>query len=393
MKKPHLNTKESGSTEDTQSNVNTPPPLHPKSDVFAGGSDSINCLKKLARQIHKIAEMRPSGTSPCGWIELCLRVANTGPGPRRLYKKDLPLSWKARQIVWTHDTSVHGVISFEPGERTHRNGRFHTSRTEVSVGRLVRVALELVHEAGYDVTEIVAKCLEASKKGGLSETQVLRVLLGEYQQKRGAKEVHESESLEKARSGEDKGPEAGESTRPENPEDDPSSHGLSEAASSRRDCSFLRCSASNGCDTGDPECPQNRRSGRSRREKSGGCIPSLPPSSRARHKPNRTKFESRGTLSQRQFLDAKARMPAERLLFLHLLGRSRRVSYSASGQPNEWTTVPGKVLEEEMGAPYHATHKVWKDSELVECRDDGEYVSPQQAEEKGIAPKARVPNS
>jgi hypothetical protein len=78
------------------------------------------------------------------------------------------------------------------------------------------------------------------------------------------------------------------------------------------------------------------------------------------------------------------RLPAERFLFLHLLGKSKQASYSAAGK-DEWTTVPAKTLEQRMGAPYHSTCHVWRDSDLVEAYDEGFYVPPND----DVHPRAR----
>jgi len=151
--------------------------------------------------------------------------------------------------------------------------------------------------------------------------------------------------------------------------------------------------SSNGCYTRSSETASNRRFERSDREKRGGSKLSKPPSENGTtdrdlesfHEPHRSAFEARGTRKQRRFLDERVRMPAERLLFLHLLGKSREASYSAAAG-DEWITVPADTLEQEMGAPYHSTYRVWRGSDLVEAYDDGFYVPPN---EDGAHPRAR----
>jgi hypothetical protein len=163
--------------------------------------------------------------------------------------------------------------------------------------------------------------------------------------------------------------------------------------------------ASNGCYIGSSETPSNRRSERSDREKRGGYKLSKPPSTGSITKgsitnrdlgsfyqPKREEFEARGTRKQRRLLDERARLPAERLLFLHLLGESKKASYSAAGE-DEWTTVPAETLEQEMGAPYHSTYRVWRGSDLVEAYDKGFYVPPNDDDVHPRAREFRIPDS
>ena len=110
------------------------------------------------------------------------------------------------------------------------------------------------------------------------------------------------------------------------------------------------------------------------------------------YRPKREEFEARGTRKQRRFLDGCVRLPAERLLFLHLLGERKQASYSAAGE-DEWTTVPAETLEQKMGAPYHSTCRVWRDSDLVEAYDGGFYVPPNDDDVPPRAREYRIPDA
>ncbi len=147
--------------------------------------------------------------------------------------------------------------------------------------------------------------------------------------------------------------------------------------------------APNGCDVGDAEQADNRRSERSDRRNGSGRKRSLPPS---RYSANTDAFKTRGTYSQREYLDARARMQAERLLFLHLLSCALEASYQ-EGEDEGWITVEAEKMEEEMGAPYHSTYKVWRDSDLIVAWKDGKYIPPSETEDgKGKARMFRIPD-
>lgn len=144
----------------------------------------------------------------------------------------------------------------------------------------------------------------------------------------------------------------------------------------------------NGCDTGDAEQADNRRSEQSDRRNGRTAKRSLPPS---RYSANTDAFKTRGTRSQREYLDARARMQAERLLFLHLLSCALEASYQ-EGEDEGWITVEAEKMEEEMGAPYHSTYKVWRDSDLIVAWKDGKYIPPSETEDgKGKARMFRIP--
>ncbi|WP_251961556.1 hypothetical protein [Salinibacter ruber] len=55
----------------------------------------------------------------------------------------------------------------------------------------------------------------------------------------------------------------------------------------------------------------------------------------------------------------------------------------------DWVGASAEEMQTDMGAPYHATYKVWRESELTEVREEGAYVSPQQAEASGKQARTR----
>jgi hypothetical protein len=154
--------------------------------------------------------------------------------------------------------------------------------------------------------------------------------------------------------------------------------------------------APNGCEVDSSQEGVNQPSERSDGDIRGGHERSIPPvegnsaEGEVRYKPNRERWKTRGTIDQRRYLDERARSPAERLLYLHLLSCARSPDYdTGEAEGMEWVGVSAETMEEEMGAPYHSTRQVWEHSDLIEA--DPDYVPPNEDGEDGRTRRFRIP--
>ncbi len=306
--------------------------------------------EELTEQLFTIAENRPDGTAEAAWVELCLVLADRVGARGRLYKKDAGLSSAAGAIGWKEDNSIPAVLSFETSY-DRSGGQIRRAKTHIRVGKVVSDAANLCDDLDVDYNSAAEATAGAETRQGL-----VRALAG------------------------------AEATTDSNARSDPTDDRDTWSDPITSTSSFPSSSCPYGCDTSSAETNDNRRSERSDRKNGGGSKRCL-----ERHRPQRDAFETRGSRTQRRWLDVRARMPAERLLFLKLLRHARRGIYQ-SGKESEgmdWVGVSSEKMQERMGAPYHATWKVWEGSELIEPYDGGSYVSPEQAEETGQDPRTR----
>jgi len=320
-------------------------------------SDTVP-TEELAERLLTIAENRPDGTAEAAWVELCLVLGARVDARGRLYKKDIDLSSAAGAVAWKEDNSIPAVLSFETGY-DRSGGQIRRAKTHIRVGKVVTDATDLCDELGVGYS---------STAGATAGAKSRQELVQELEERGG----------ENAASGTGRGASSG-SGRSEGQSADPVSASASASRSSSSSCPY-------GCDTGEAETGENRRSERSDRKNGGGSKRSL-----ERHRPQRDAFKTRGSRAQRRWLDTRARMPAERLLFLELLRHARRGIYQSGEQDEgmDWVGVEAEKMEEKMGAPFHATWKVWHESELIDPHGDGDFVSPAEAEETGQDPRTR----
>jgi len=76
-------------------------------------------------------------------------------------------------------------------------------------------------------------------------------------------------------------------------------------------------------------------------------------------------------------------------MFLRLVERARACQYeSGEEEDDDWLVMSSEKLHEEYGISY-PTERAWRGSSLIEVWEDGEYVSPEEANFKGTEPKAR----
>ena len=296
---------------------------------------------------------------PCDYVEFALWVARQGEGQYKTATIKRSLS---------DENAISAPTKLPPSAVTLRSeqykheGELRTAPTKWEVAGWVEKAERMLCQLKIEPTEAAALTEEA-----MSERQMAEKIRNETPSALKKKLRARKNSSSPTHNGSnDSGTEDG--------------HSHARQPRGNKD----RCT-SNGCDTQLTGNRENRRSEGSDRQNGGGHERSK----RARHKPDRQEFESRGTRAQRQFLDRRVRTPAERLLFLHLLGYARQVSYSASGE-DEWNTVPADILEKKMGAPYHSTYRVWKDSDLIEAYQDGHYVIP-TSDRSGRAREFKIP--
>jgi hypothetical protein len=100
--------------------------------------------------------------------------------------------------------------------------------------------------------------------------------------------------------------------------------------------------------------------------------------------------EERCNRLQWSWLVRRARTIQEQWIFLYLADKSRVQTY-ASGVDDEdgWTGLHNREdLHKKFKVPY-PTSSVYEGSSLIEVKDNGRYISPEEAEKRGIDPKTR----
>ena len=363
------------------------------------GSKPHRSLRDAAEQLSillpEIYEAAPR--SPCTFVEVVLCTASEAgyrPEQCRTGEIEQKLRPELRENVAL--TKIDTVEGFYRCERVAPRS-YHW---EFSTGRVPVRAAELCEELGIGFDDAADALAEADgpppgtpwEEDEIWQRHVADELLKRARGQAGDEEGagHTSEPEQKsARASKADGPtrRAGrEGTGPQGP-------GRAGAGTEEDDRANT---APIGCEVDSSQEGTNQPSGRSDGDIGGGDERSTPPvegnsaEGEVRYKPNRERWKSRGTIDQRRYLDERARSPAERLLYLHLLSCARSPDYdTGEAEGMEWVGVSAETMEEEMGAPYHSTRQVWEHSDLIEA--DPDYVPPNEDGEDGRTRCFRIP--
>jgi hypothetical protein len=153
--------------------------------------------------------------------------------------------------------------------------------------------------------------------------------------------------------------------------------GEGEGPGSRRESGTGSSTGTNGLGTNPTDTPQNRRSERS--DGSGEvdiCFVNPP----VRERCNRQQWAR---------LTRVTESIQEQLVVLQLINSSWAATYnSGEEEDGRWVVMSHEVLHEEYKVPY-PTENMWRNSSIIEAKQDGRYVSPDEAREKDERPEAR----
>lgn len=135
----------------------------------------------------------------------------------------------------------------------------------------------------------------------------------------------------------------------------------------------LMC-GTNGFDNSGVGVPEDRRSERSDGSSAVDVSGVNPP------------VTARCNRDQWRWLTSRTKTRSEQWFFIYLEHCDRQASYGEGD--DRWVVVECEKLHDEFGVPW-PTETVWRESDLIEAWKEGRYISPEEAEARGIDPRAR----